>query len=44
MDPIIREIAKKIGKDLGIPVEAKKIGNAYYLYKDTTRWSKKNTG
>jgi hypothetical protein len=40
MDPSISEIAKKIGKDLGIPVEAKMIGNAYYLYKDTTRWDK----
>jgi len=40
MDSSIREIAKKIGKDLWIPVEAKKIGNAYYLYKDTTRWDK----
>jgi|GEM_PF-3861980 hypothetical protein len=29
MDPSISEIAKKIGKDRGIPVEAKKIGNAY---------------
>jgi len=42
MDPSISEIAKKIGKDRGIPVEAKKIGNAYYLYKDTTRWDKEN--
>jgi transposase len=40
MDPRIREIAKKIGEDRGIPVEVKKIGNSYYLYKDTTRWDK----
>ena len=40
MDPRIREIAKRIGEERGIPVEAKKIGNAYYLYWDTTRWDK----
>ena len=37
MDPRIREIAKRIGEDRGIPVEVKKIGNSYYLYRDTTR-------
>jgi transposase len=40
MDPKIREIAKKIGEDRGIPVEVKKIGNSHYLYKDTTKWDK----
>ena len=40
MDPRIREIAKRIGEDRGIPVEVKKIGNLYYFYGDTTRWDK----
>ena len=40
MDPKIREIAKRIGEERGIPVEVKKIGNSYYLYRDTTRWDK----
>lgn len=34
------EIAMNIGKERGIPVEAKKIDNTYYLYRDTTRWNK----
>ena len=37
MDARIREIAKRIGEDRGIHVEVKKIGNSYYLYRDTTR-------
>ena len=40
MDPRIREIAKKIGEERGIPVEVKKMGNSYYLYRDTTRWDR----
>ena len=40
MDPRIREIARKIGEERGIPVEVKKIGNSHYLYKDTTRWDR----
>lgn len=40
MDPEIRKIAKKIGEERGIPVEVKKIGNSYYLYKDTTKWDR----
>ena len=40
MDPRIRDIAKKIGEERGIPVKVKKIGNSHYLYKDTTRWDR----
>lgn len=36
----IREIAKKICEECGIPVEVKKIGNSHYLYRDTTRWDR----
>ena len=38
--PGSREIAKKIGEGRDIPVETKKIGIAYYLYRDKTRWNK----
>ncbi|OWP56862.1 MAG: hypothetical protein B2I17_03630 [Thermoplasmatales archaeon B_DKE] len=37
----IKEAAKRIGEERGIPVEVKKIGNSYYLYRDTTRWDRK---
>ncbi|MEM0174298.1 MAG: hypothetical protein QXI16_07320 [Sulfolobaceae archaeon] len=33
-------MGKKIGEDCCIPVEVKKTGNSYYLYKDTTLWDK----
>ena len=38
MDPEIVMAGKKIVKDLDIPVEVKKIGKSYYLYRDTARW------
>jgi len=40
MNPEIMEIAKKIGRERAIPVEVKKKGNSYYLYRDSTRWDK----
>ncbi|EQD75300.1 transposase (IS4), partial [mine drainage metagenome] len=40
MDAKILEAAKKVGEQLKIPVEAKKIGKQYYLYRDTTKWDK----
>ena len=40
MNPEIKKIAKEIGEERDIPVEVKKIGNSYYLYKDTTRWDR----
>ena len=40
MRPKIREIAKEICEDPGIPVEVKKIGNSQNLYKGTTKWDK----
>ncbi|MHB8561417.1 MAG: hypothetical protein ACYDAP_09720 [Thermoplasmataceae archaeon] len=29
---------KKVGEQLNIQVETKKIGKQHYLYKDTTKW------
>ena len=31
---------KKVGEQLKITVEAKKIGKQHYLYKDTTKWDR----
>ena len=40
MDPEILKTAKSIGKERGIPVEVKRIGESHYLYRSTTRWDR----
>ena len=41
MDPETFKVAKRIGKQRGIPAEVKKIGNFHYLYRSTTAWDRK---
>jgi hypothetical protein len=40
IDAKIIEAAKKVGEQLYIPVEAKKISKQHYRYKDTTKWDR----
>ena len=40
IDAKIIGAAKKVGEQLNIQVETKKIGKQHYLYKDTTKWDR----